>query len=125
MPFLPKRKEADGTGPDSGPGGPKLDLVPLILRNKENNVRFSMEAVERSIRDVADDQQIADAKVYIGQDSRQEGPFHIKVSEELATELKEAGTIDIFEMRGKEEEHSQVEFEVCRADAKGRNLTRC
>ena len=69
------------------------------------------------------DQQIADAKVYIGQDSRQEGPFHIKVSGELATELKEAGTIDIFEMRGKEEEHSQVEFEVCRADAQGRNLT--
>ena len=123
VPFLPKRKEAAGTGPGLGPAGPKLDLVPLILRNKENKVRFSMEAVERSIRDVAEDQQIADAKVYIGQDSRQEGPFHIKVSEELATELKEAGTIDIFEMRGKEEEHSQVEFEVCRADEQGRNLT--
>ena len=123
MPSLPKRKEVSGSAPKLGPGGPKLDLVPLLLRNKENKFKFMMESVERSIRDAAEDQQIDGAKVYIGQDSRQEGPFYIKVSSELAEELIAAGKIDIFEMKGKEEDHSLVEFEVCRADAQGRNIT--
>ena len=123
VPYLPKNKEKAGTAPKGGPAGPSLDLVPLILRNKENKQRFSMESVERSLRDIADDQQITGAKVFIGHESQPEGPFHIKVSSELATELTEAGKIDIFESKGKEEDHSLVEFEVCRADGMGRNVT--
>ena len=107
----------------TGRPGTHVDLVPLILRNKENKHRFMLESVERSLRDIAVEQQIEKANIRIGYESQPEGPFNIKVSGELATELLEAGKIDIFEMKGKEEDHFMVEFEVHRADGMGRNVT--
>ena len=98
-------------------------LVPLILTNKENKTKIKTESVERSLLEIATDQQISGAIVRIGYESQPEGPFHIKVSKELATELIETGRIDIFEARETEEDHLLVEFEVHRADKLGRNLT--
>jgi hypothetical protein len=82
-----------------------------------------MESVGRSLRDIASEQQIEGANIRIGHESRPEGPFSIKVSGELAAELLAVGRIDIFEMKGKEDDHFLVEFEVHRADGLGRNVT--
>ena len=95
---------AEGTEPRREPA-----LVPLILTNKENKTKLKTESVERSLLEIATDQQISGAKVRIGYESQPEGPFHIKVSKELATELIETGRIDIFEAREKEDDHLLVE----------------
>ena len=125
VPHPVARKQPPGSeGGERAPAPQEREeLITLILRNKKNQHKLKVESVERSLMEIATDQQITGAKIRIGHESRPEGPFHIKVSTELATELIEAGRIDIFEAREKEEDHLLVEFEVHRADKLGRNLT--
>ena len=98
-------------------------LVPLLLTNHHNVHRFKLNSVERTLQEIANEQGIEDVIILMGQESKQLGPFWIKVSAELAQELIELEEIDILETQKGQEEDIAIPFKVERIDELGRKLS--